>query len=256
MEEVNIIDSEILMDIIYQDRPEHQKAMEFFNRYGKQGLALESNVNRLCQSKVLNQAGKFVKFFGEMVQERDGNQGTAIIWDKSDVEGREKLLEHFKERIEESALVEGNGFRSFSFSILERAKPYMIQMDSTRIRKYLQIIPASLTDYLSTGIKENFSYLVPVNSANGKDTVNMRRELYDYFPIDSGENAITLANLISLILYGNSAGKKYISINFFTSDQGFIENFRKINDDLNPDDLDNGTEVKAALKSIVFEKPY
>lgn len=256
MEEANIIDAEIMMDIIYGDRPMHREAMEFFNRYGKQGLALESNVNRLCQGNVLKQVGKFVKYFGELVPGKDEDHGNAITWDKSDTAGREKLIEHFKGRIEESTMVDGDGFRSFSLSILERARPYMIQMDSTRIRQYLQIMPASLTDYLSTGIKENFSYLVPVNSADGKDTVKMRRELYDYFSIDARENAVTLANLISLVLYGNSAGKKYSSINFFTSDQDFMENLGKIRKDLNAEDLDNGNEVKAALKSINFEKPY
>jgi hypothetical protein len=256
MEEANIVDAEILLDIVYQERPVHQDAKEFFNRYGKQGLAIESNVNRLCQRKVLEQVGRFVKDFGEMIRGKDEGQGNETIWDKADTAEREKLLENFRGRIEESDSMNDRGYREFGLSIVEKAKPYMNQMDSNHIRQYLQILPASLTDYLSTGIKENFSYLVPVNSADGKDTVNMRRELYDYFPIDARENAVTLANLISLILYGNSAGKKYLSINFFTSDQVFIENFWKIKEGLNPKDLDKGNDVKVALQSISFEKPY
>lgn len=256
MEEANIVDTEILLDIVYQERTDHKDAMEFFNRYGKQGLALESNVNRMCQRILLKQVGRFVNDFGEMIQGKDEGEGNATIWDQVDIAGKEKLLENFKVRSEESTFMNDNCYRRFILSIVEKAKPYMIRMDSIHIRQYLQILPASLTDYLSTGIKENFSYLVPVNSADGKDTVNMRRELYDYFSIQARENAVTLANLISLILYGNSAGKNYISINFFTSDQVFIENFSKIKEDLNPKDLDNGNHVKAALQSISFEKPY
>jgi predicted nucleic acid-binding protein len=256
MGEANIVDTEILLDIVYQERPDHQDAMEFFNRYGKQGLALESNVNRMCQRILLKQVGRFVKEFGEMIQGKDEDEGNATIWDQADTAGKEKMLENYKVRTEESTSMNDSGYRRFSLSIVEKAKSYLIRMDSSHIRQYLQILTASLTDYLSTSIKENFSYLVPVNSTDGKDTVNMRRELYDYFSIDARENAVTLANLISLILYGNSAGKNYISINFFTSDRVFIENFRKIKEDLNPEDLDRGNHVKAALKSITLEKPY
>ena len=256
MEEANIIDAEIVLDIVYQERPMHLNAMDFLNRYGKQGLAIESNVNRLCQRKILKQAARFSRELGEMIQEKGDIPENSSIWDQTDISGREKLLENFKLKIEESPSVNNTLYRGVSLSIMDRAKPHILMMDSTHIRQYLQIIPATLTDYLSTGIKEDFSYLVPVNSVDGNDTVNMRRELYDHLLNDLGENAMTIANLISLVLYGNSSGKKYISINFFTSDQNFIENFRKIKEDMDMDSLNNGNEVKAALKSINFEKPY
>ncbi|WP_393971532.1 hypothetical protein OXIME_000091 [Oxyplasma meridianum] len=256
MDIANIVDAEIFLDIIYGDRPMHNNAMEFFNRYGKQGLALESNVNRMCQRKILKNAGKFSKDFGTMFFRNIENPGSSTIWDQADKEKRGKLLERFKEKIEESTFPNDGGYRSFSLSFIERAKPYILLMDSVHIRQYLQIIPASLTDFLSTKIKENFSYLVPVNSADGEDVVKIREKLHGYFSKDVGENGLTLANLISLILYGNSAGKKYICINFFTTDQEFIANFKKIKEDAYTQVPVDGNKVKDALKSINFEKPY
>jgi len=256
MEEANIIDAEIVLDIVYHERPMHLNAVDFLNRYGKQGLAIESNVNRLCQRRILKQVGRFSREFGEMMGEKGDNTGNLSLWDQTHISGREKLLENFKEKIGESISINDIGYRRFVISIIERAKPHIIMMDRPHIRQYLQIIPATLTDYLSTGIKENFSYLVPVNSADGKDTVNTRRELYEYLSNTLGENAMTIANLIGLVLYGNSSGKKYISINFFTWDQKFVENFGKIKDDMGLERLNNGKQVKAALSSINFEKPY
>ena len=256
MDEVNIIDAGILLDIVYDERPMHENAMEFFNRFGNQGLAVESNVNRRCQRSVLKCAGKFVSEFGEFLHGR-GEEGNPVDqWDSMDRPLRSTLLESFTRMSIASSQSDGEGYNLFSRSLVNKAKQHLVEMDIIHVREYLQILPAALTDHLSDSIKENFTYLVSLNTVDGKDIVGIRKALYEHISFDSMDTAMTLAGLVCLILYGSPGRKKYNSINFYTGDEIFIEDFKKIREKKHSFIMEDGGDIKVALGSINFEKPY
>ena len=256
MGEANIIDTGILLDIVYYRRPMHGNAMEFFKRYGNQGLAVENNVIKRCQRTVLKYAVKFVTDFCILLDGSANENNQSNNWDSMDVTSRSVLLENLIRKSTETPAADSGGYEFFISPLVNNAKQYIVQMDEIHVREYLQILPAALTDHLSDSIKENFTYLLPLNSVDGRDTVTVRNALYSHFLIDSMDTAMTLASLVCLILYGSPGKKKYDFVNFYTEDESFVGNFMKIREDNPAYNMKDGESIKMALKSISFEKPY
>ena len=177
-------------------------------------------------------------------------------WDSMDRPLRSTLLESFTRMSIASPQSDGEGYNLFSRSLVNKAKQHLVEMDIIHVREYLQILPAALTDHLSDSIKENFTYLVSLNTVDGKDIVGIRKALYEHISFDSRDTAMTLAGLVCLILYGSPGRKKYNSINFYTGDEIFIEDFKKIREEKRSFIMEDGGDIKVALGSINFEKPY
>lgn len=256
MGEANVIDAGILLDIVYYMRPMHGNAMEFFKGYGNHGLAVENNVIRRCQRSILKYSVKFVTDFCGLLDGSTDDDNRRNNWDSMDVTSRSVLLENLIRKSTETSPAGSEGYEFFMSPLVNKAKHYIVQMDEIHVREYLQILPAALTDQLSDSIKGNFTYLLPLNSVDGRDTVNMRKALYGHFLIDSMDTAMTLAGLVCLILYGSAGRKKYDFVNFYTEDESFIRNFMKIREDNPAFIMKDGEGIKMALKSISFENPY
>ena len=256
MGEANLIDTGILLDIVYCRRPMHWNAMEFFKGYGNQGLAVENNVIRRCQRSILKYAVKFVTDFCVPLDGSANEDNQRNNWDSMDVTSRSVLFENLIRKSTETIPAGSEGYEFFMIPLVNKAKQYIVQMDEIHVREYMQILPAALTDHLSDSIKETFTYLLPLNSVDGRDTVTIRKALYGHFLMDSMDTAMTLAGLVCLILYGSVGRKKYDFVNFYTEDKSFIRNFMKIREENPAFNMKDGENIKMALKSISFEKPY
>ena len=109
---------------------------------------------------------------------------------------------------------------------------------------------------LSETLNERSRRLWAGNESLSIGYVGIRKALYEHISFDSMDTAMTLAGLVCLILYGSPGRKKYNSINFYTGDKIFIEDFKKIREEKHSFIMEDGGNIKVALGSINFEKPY
>lgn len=224
------LDTNVVLDIIYPERPRSKDATAFYMKFKNYELKIENQVYKECQSLAIKYLNYFTADLQNFISTNDRHSKK---WDLLDQKKRSKLLTLFLDNIKEPGKNHKLDRIPFYKSLINLSRHEIIYLNFKDLKDYLIGLASEVMRYLSEQIKTRFEYKLPYSPIEREDIIKFKTALLDslrasVFKRDQIGDVYILSNIIHLLLYGDSDGNKYSEIVLFTYDKDFLNNFTKI----------------------------
>jgi hypothetical protein len=261
MASANLLDTNVVFDLIYPDRPRYKKALEFYKNFKNLELSIEPKVNIECQRVTVEFIGKFSTDLENFLSHR--NQRSKR-WDQLNPKQRSDALNDFLNTHSNNNNSHAKDILSFYTYTMKTIRSNLVHLNYIEVKEYLLNLSSELLGNLRQQIFVRFSYIIPYYAIDKEEIIRFIDSLRESilgldksFSSSQKEDFNILVSLIQIYTFGDSESRRYDSLLFYTNDENFLKSFNKLkNSDpsLNEKLLDG--YLKKALEFISFEKPY
>ena len=255
----DLLDTNVVFDLIYPDRPRYDRALQFYKNFKNLELSIETKVHTECQRVTIEFIGKFTTDLENFLASRNRR---GKHWDRLNAKGRSEALNDFLIAHSNNDKSHAKDILPFYSYAMKTIRSYLVQISYSEIKEYLLSLSSEILGYLRQQILARFSVITPYYAIDKEEITRLIESLRESilgksFPSSQKDDFNILVSLIQIYSFGNSENEKYDSLSFYTNDDDFFESYNKLQK--SPPPLDEkllNDYLKEALKSITFHKPY
>lgn len=256
---LNLLDTNVVLDVVYQERDHHQDSDKFYRTFNYFELSICSRVYEECNRVIINYT---TRFGSDLLAYIESKQRRKKHWDAKDRSERKGVLLGFLSDMAIRYKNDSNGYLPFYKAILDRSRTNIQKMQFSELKEFLLEIPRIMLLYLQGEIKARFKVINQFVDIQQSDTFEFTDKLKNvfsnpYFAHRQSEDRRILVNMIGIIVFGDTENNKYSDVTFHTCDQPFTESFANITQ--LPPKLKNAkydSYLSIALRALNFSRPY
>ncbi len=254
-----LIDTNVVLDIVYSQRPRYQNAENFYRGFSNKQLAVEPKVHKECNKVLMDHAWAFSSDLqGYIYSDRKKSKKP---WDSLRPAQRKTILNNFMTFVSKQDPNQ-DGKVPFYKQIIERVGTELSRLSLLDLKDFLVELSQSMWDHLRSEVRARFEYYVPVgditNEAHYKFISDLKSKLSsNYFNGKQSEDRLILTSVIHLIAFGDINGNEFDTITFYTYDEPFLNVYQSLL--ANPplfQEKEYNTYLTKGLKGLTMEKPY
>ncbi|MEM3907765.1 MAG: hypothetical protein QXZ17_13055 [Nitrososphaerota archaeon] len=251
------IDTNVLLDIIYDQRQRHKLAMDFYKRFKNLELSVVFEVFKEANKVVEDYCSGFARDFSTFLISEEKH---STKWDDLSRGKKIKRLEDFKNWV--NSRYKDDAVYPFYNAILTNVEVYLPDRSYSDIREFLLNLPSYFLLWLKVNIQTRFSIHIAISDISNDNVRKFQDELdklmrSKYFDKTQKGDVRIIIELILLILYGSEVVREYKQVTFYTLDNLLSSNFFKFKREM---PIMNDTEfndlMKKGLERITIEAPY
>ena len=254
-----LLDTNVVFDIIYIQRPRFAEAHNFYTGFNNFALSIEPRVHKECNTVLLEYA---VSFATELENYIVAKQKHMKAWNLLKPSQRKSLLNGFVSFAVQRNGDDQDGKIPFYRQIIDKVGVELTRMTYSELREFLLEISPRMMGHLRAEMRARFVYLIPMvdiaNIATYKFIDDLKNKLAGtYFKQKQSEDRAILVSVIHLITFGDTDGNSFESITFYTYDDPFLESYQAVCS--NPPKLtliDYDNYLTEGLRALTMRKPY
>lgn len=255
----DLLDTNVVFDLIYPDRPRYDRALQFYKNFKNLELSIETKVHTECEKVTIEFISKFITDLENFLASRNRR---GKLWDGLNAKGRSEALNDFLSAHSNNDKSRAKDILPFYTYAMKIIRSYLVHLSYTEIKEYLLSLSSELLGYLHQQILARFSIITPYYAIDKEEITKLSENLRESilgksFPSSQKDDFNILVSLIQIYSFGNSENEKYDSLSFYTNDKEFIDSYKKLQESPQPlnEKLLNDY-LNKALNSITFHKPY
>ena len=255
----HFIDTNVVFDIIYEDRIRHHQAIEFYKKFLNLELCIETKVNGEGCSVILNYITQFSTDLNNYisVKNRHGKQ-----WDELKPMERRKRLDDFLDEKNNQRKIISNDSLPFYKQMIQLMKLNSIDSNIIEFREILIDLPMIHLENFKSNLRSRFTMHYPLLDFTEEKVLKFNESLKvklknGYFQKEQSVDMEIVISLLQLIIFGNASDVDIKRINFYTNDIKMIQNYQNIRD--LPPELESAsfeTMLMNGITSVSIAKPF
>lgn len=259
---LKLLDTNIVLDIIYNKRENHNIALEFYKKFNNYELSIENIVAVECFNVINKKVSDFTSDFRNFIISRDKLKKN---WDSLEPIRRSEVLNDF---LKDDSRKKFKGNLPFFISIIEEIRDEIIYYNLDNVLKYLLELPGELEEFFKQTLDNKLTIIYPntevLNIADHEINTNFKKMINfqaiiknsNIFKSNQQRDLEILVNLVNIKNYG-TIDSQVSFIYFYLNDSTFENNFKAIKNkmpELTAHDVNKN--YIGWMNNIEFRNPY
>lgn len=254
---LNFIDTNIVLDIIYEKRNYNSKAINFYKQFKNYELSIENVVKKEC-FKVVN--NKSIDFAGDLMDYINTQKIDQTCWNNMKIESRQAFLNDFVNNKNYRKCDENKPFYS---NMINKIHDEIMYLNIDDFSGYLLDLTSKMQEYMNIELNARFIERYPGYdiSKNVLPPIILKLKAFliqnAYFKTNQEKDMGIFINLVHLVNFGEYKDDPVDSIKFYTMDSTFIKNFGKLQKcEINSPNRELTEYLQNGINNISFISPY